>query len=119
MSNSGDLSAMAKDGTTIPGDAGKYNIVPSVADKYQKAGDTDGGLGVSDLQKAADNAFSGSGGLGEGVTGTGDSLPDFTTSKHSGHGGKEDTSHRSGRGAVPASKVNREAKESDDPGRVL
>ncbi|KAI9166413.1 hypothetical protein HJFPF1_02514 [Paramyrothecium foliicola] len=103
--------------TLVPGDAGKQNVIPSVAGPHQK-GPAGGGLGASDLQTAADNAATGSHGVGEGVTGTGDSLPDSTTGKSFGknsHGGKEAGSHSSNRpGAVLSSKVNRADRDSTD-----
>ncbi|KAI1852663.1 hypothetical protein JX266_002204 [Neoarthrinium moseri] len=107
----GDLNQMAKDGTTsvfplpiydctgligaitVPGDAGKMNTIPSVASPHQTQ-KTAGGLGAMVMSEAADNPVSDektvnlASGVGEGITGTGDSLPASTTSKHSGHGGK-------------------------------
>ncbi|KEY66278.1 hypothetical protein S7711_02743 [Stachybotrys chartarum IBT 7711] len=115
----GDLYEMAKDGTTVPGDAGKQNVIPSVANPHQKE-DTTGGLGFSDMNAAADNGSSASGGLGEAVTGTGNSLPDFTTSKDSRNGGKERGSGGGGRhDAALASKINRQEKEERNPEKVL
>jgi hypothetical protein len=85
--------------------------------------DTNDGMGATSLFEAADNGNSGSGGLGEGVTGTGDALPDSTTAKTFGqnsYGGKEKGSsgHERRGNAVLASHVNREEKNSvmeDEP----
>jgi hypothetical protein len=61
-------------------------VAPSHQDQ-----DTTQGLGKKTLHDAADNAASVASGVGEGVTGTGDSLPESTTSKPfgKGRGGKE------------------------------
>ncbi|MCJ1481274.1 hypothetical protein MMC06_001431 [Schaereria dolodes] len=50
----GDLFDMAKDGTTIPNDAGKQNLIPSVPRPDQINDPND--LGAADLEGAADNA---------------------------------------------------------------
>ena len=50
----GDLFDMAKEGTTIPGDAGKMNLIPSVPRPDQIASDSD--TGAIDPAGAADNA---------------------------------------------------------------
>ena len=50
----GDLFDMAKDGTTMPNDAGKHNLIPSVP-RPDQISDTPNDLGASDLQRAADN----------------------------------------------------------------
>ena len=54
----GDLFDMAKDGTTIPNDAGVHNLIPSVPRPDQKTDDNNFGnnLGAEDLAGAADNA---------------------------------------------------------------
>ena len=54
----GDLFDMAKDGTSIPGDAGKQNLIPSVPRPDQMTDNNNFGdnLGASDLAGAADNA---------------------------------------------------------------
>ncbi|KAG7407087.1 hypothetical protein Forpe1208_v013430 [Fusarium oxysporum f. sp. rapae] len=52
----GDLFDMAKDGTSIPGDAGKQSTISSAPNPYQRDGEAAGGLGSSDLAGAADNA---------------------------------------------------------------
>ncbi|KAI7764844.1 hypothetical protein LZL87_004049 [Fusarium oxysporum] len=52
----GDLFVMAKDGTSIPGDAGKQSTISSAPNPYQRDGEAAGGLGSSDLAGAADNA---------------------------------------------------------------
>lgn len=49
----GDLFDMAKDGTTIPNDAGKQNIIPSVPRPDQVNDPND--IGAPDLARAADN----------------------------------------------------------------
>ncbi|KAK6068995.1 hypothetical protein SCUP515_09200 [Seiridium cupressi] len=95
MSHEGaDLNQMAKDGTSIPNDAGKMNTIPSVAGPHQKQ-PTAGGLGAQSLSEAADNPVSNErssghkgSGVGEVITGTGDSLPASVTTKPGGRGGK-------------------------------
>ena len=54
----GNLFDMAKDGTTIPNDAGKHNLIPSVPRPDQMTDDNNFGnnLGAQDLAGAADNA---------------------------------------------------------------
>lgn len=53
----GDLFDMAKDGTTVPEDAAKPRIIPSVPRPDQIASDPDpNSLGASNLADAADNA---------------------------------------------------------------
>lgn len=53
----GDLSDMAAEGTTMPNDAGKMNLIPSVPRPDQIASDTDANdLGSADLEGAATNA---------------------------------------------------------------
>jgi hypothetical protein len=49
----GDLFDMAKDGTSIPNDAGKQNLIPSVPRPDQITDDND--IGGSNLAGAADN----------------------------------------------------------------
>ena len=52
----GSLSDMAVDGTTIPGDAGVQNLIPSKPRPDQLADVSDPNyLGASDLATAADN----------------------------------------------------------------
>ena len=50
----GDLFDMAKDGTSIPGDAGKQNLIPSVPRPDQIA--TENETGAINYGGAADNA---------------------------------------------------------------
>lgn len=50
----GDLFDMAKDGTSIPNDAGKMNIIPSVP-RPDQINDSPNDLGAADLSSAADN----------------------------------------------------------------
>ena len=54
----GDLFDMAKDGTSIPNDAGKMNILPSVPRPDQITDPTNdpNNLGSVDVEGAADNA---------------------------------------------------------------
>lgn len=84
----GDLSSMAATGTTMPNDAGSYNILPSVPNPEQASQSTTGGLGSSSLATAATNATDmpkaskDIGATGEVVTGTGDQLPAQVESKN-------------------------------------
>lgn len=78
----------------MPNDAGKMNTVPSVPGPFQKQ-PTAGGLGAQSLSEAADNPVADEGksgnkgsGIGEVITGTGDSLPASVTTKPGGRGGK-------------------------------
>ncbi|KAI1259208.1 hypothetical protein F5Y18DRAFT_410694 [Xylariaceae sp. FL1019] len=82
----GDLNQMAKDGTKVPGDAGKMNTVPSVASQDQK---TDREFGASQLNTAADNPAGAGSADDEAITATGHSIDTSAFTKHSGHGGKE------------------------------
>ena len=50
----GDLFDMAKDGTSIPNDAGKQNLIPSVPRPDQIEDPND--LGAAGMEAAADNA---------------------------------------------------------------
>ncbi|KAI1641374.1 hypothetical protein F4809DRAFT_6198 [Biscogniauxia mediterranea] len=82
----GDLNEMAKEGTSVPGDAGKQNVLPSVLSPHQKR---DVGPGATALHAAADNPV----GMGpaddEAVTASGHEMPRAATEKNSRSGGKE------------------------------
>ena len=54
----GDLFDMAKDGTSIPNDAGQQNLIPSVPrpDQITDPADDPNNLGAANLAGAADNA---------------------------------------------------------------
>ena len=54
----GDLFDMAKDGTSIPNDAGKQNLIPSVPrpDQITDPASDPNDLGAPDTASAADNA---------------------------------------------------------------
>ncbi|KAI0975325.1 hypothetical protein F4678DRAFT_323375 [Xylaria arbuscula] len=77
----GDLYDMAKDGTKIPGDAGKMNTIPSKANPQAAKND----LGNSSLHTAADNPI---GDDNEAISATGHSIPSSAFQKPSGTGGK-------------------------------
>ncbi|MCJ1372328.1 hypothetical protein MMC20_003552 [Loxospora ochrophaea] len=85
----GDLFDMAKDGTSIPNDAGQQNLIPSVPrpDQITDPADDPNNLGAANLAGAADNATDISrrtkdmGTTGEVITGTGDQLPAAAESK--------------------------------------
>lgn len=78
---------MAKDGTTMPSDAGKQNLIPSVPNPHQKAeidaaAAGNDGLGAPSVAAAADNATDiprdpsdKTSANAEVITGTGDQLP--------------------------------------------
>ncbi|KAF4445834.1 hypothetical protein F53441_10479 [Fusarium austroafricanum] len=90
----GDLFQMAKDGTSIPGDAGKQNIVSSVPNPHQRDGEAAGGLGSTTLHGAADNAVLSASegresGVGEGISATGHDIPHSVTGKPGGRGGTQ------------------------------
>ncbi|KAM0542860.1 hypothetical protein ACHAPJ_012583 [Fusarium lateritium] len=89
----GDLFDMAKDGTSIPGDAGKQNIIRSVPNPHQKDGEAAGGLGSTTLHGAADNALAeGEGretGVGEVISATGHDIPQSVLGKPGGRGGTQ------------------------------
>jgi len=82
----GDLYDMAKDGTTMPNDAGKMNIIPSVPRPGEGEGLANGNR--APLATAASNATDISRGVqdmgasGEVETGTGDLLPATVESKN-------------------------------------
>ncbi|KAI1756821.1 hypothetical protein F4782DRAFT_526495 [Xylaria castorea] len=80
----GDLNQMAKDGTRIPGDAGKMNTIPSKAPQQ-----TSDDLGNTSLNTAADNPMGRAPADDDAITATGHSLPSSAFSKHSGTGGKD------------------------------
>ena len=84
---------MAADGTSIPGDAGKMNTIPSVPNPHQ-ASDAKAGLGAPEGASAADNPTDMprnprdmAGGGDEVITGVGDQMPGEATSKHTHFGG--------------------------------
>ena len=87
----GNLSDMAVNGTTMPNDAGKYDVLPSVPRPDQVSENstafTKGDLGAENLAGAADNSTDipqqpkDIGITGEVLTGTGDQLPAQTESK--------------------------------------
>ncbi|KAI2465914.1 hypothetical protein F4781DRAFT_434920 [Annulohypoxylon bovei var. microspora] len=86
----GDLNQMAKDGTSIPGDAGKQNTIPSVPSPEQKSQRAAGGIGASSLHSAADNPIGGGKNADDNaVTASGHAVPQSTAAKPSGSGGKE------------------------------
>ncbi|KAF6839850.1 hypothetical protein CMUS01_04139 [Colletotrichum musicola] len=90
----GDLYDMAKDGTKVPGDAGKQNTIPSVPNPHQRDGEAAGGLGSTTLHGVADNSnlAADEGRLtkvGEGITATGHDLPQSTAGKPGGRGGTQ------------------------------
>ncbi|KAK1752299.1 hypothetical protein QBC47DRAFT_405505 [Echria macrotheca] len=85
----GDLFDMAKDGTKVPADAAKPNIIPSVARPDQKTSETAAGLGASTLHQAADNPIGGTGLGGEVISAAGGELPEDIGGKYSRGGGKE------------------------------
>ncbi|KAK7443657.1 hypothetical protein Landi51_09005 [Colletotrichum acutatum] len=88
----GDLYDMAKDGTKVPGDAGKQNIIKSVPNPHQQESAA-GGLGSTTLHGAADNALNTNegrpSGVGEGISATGHEIPQSVTGKPGGRGGTQ------------------------------
>ncbi|KAI1421859.1 hypothetical protein F5Y12DRAFT_718025 [Xylaria sp. FL1777] len=80
----GDLNEMAKDGTKIPGDAGKMNIIPSKVNTHQASND----LGNTSLNTAADNPIGNAPADDDAITATGHSIPPSAFSKPRGTGGK-------------------------------
>ncbi|KAI1503007.1 hypothetical protein F5X99DRAFT_377310 [Biscogniauxia marginata] len=83
----GDLNEMAKDGTSVPGDAGKQNVVPSVPDPQQKR---DPSPGATALHSAADNPVGVGPADDEAVTASGHEVPAAAAAeKYSRSGGKE------------------------------
>ncbi|KUJ14364.1 uncharacterized protein LY89DRAFT_686844 [Mollisia scopiformis] len=89
----GDLFDMAKDGTTIPNDAGKMRTIPSVPRPGEGEGDVNANR--SSLASAASNPTDISRGVrdmgatGEVETGTGDQLPGAVESKRLHYGANE------------------------------
>ncbi|KAI0548905.1 hypothetical protein F4679DRAFT_585099 [Xylaria curta] len=81
----GDLNQMAKDGTKIPGDAGKMNTIPSKAPQQ-----TSNDFGHTSLNTAAENPVGRAPAEDDAITATGHSLPSSAFSKHSGTGGKDE-----------------------------
>jgi len=73
------------DTDAVPGDAGKYNTLPSKPDPQPSGND----LGNTSLNTAADNPVGTGPADDDAITGTGDSLPPSAFSKPSGTGGKE------------------------------
>ncbi|KAK1522734.1 hypothetical protein CPAR01_14277 [Colletotrichum paranaense] len=88
----GDLYDMAKDGTKVPGDAGKQNIIKSVPNPHQQES-APGELGSTTLHGAADNALNTNegraSGVGEGISATGHEIPQSVTGKPGGRGGTQ------------------------------
>lgn len=91
----GDLYDMAKDGTKIPNDAGKLNLIPSVPRPDQMDETNNAGLGDPNLQTAADNPIDiargnkDMGATGEVVSGTGDQMPAGIESKRLHYGANQ------------------------------
>ncbi|CAF3565026.1 unnamed protein product [Fusarium graminearum] len=89
-----DLFDMAKDGTSIPGDAGEMNTIKSVPNPHQRDGEAAGGLGSTSLANAADNALNESegreSGIGEVISASGHDVPNSVTGKPGGRGGTQD-----------------------------
>ncbi|KAI0473988.1 hypothetical protein GGR56DRAFT_649904 [Xylariaceae sp. FL0804] len=85
----GDLNDMAKSGTSIPGDAGKMNTVPSVPSPHQKDASAAGGLGATTLNTAAENPTDEGELDSEAISATGHSVPKAAFEKYSESGGKE------------------------------
>ncbi|KAK4507367.1 hypothetical protein PRZ48_001102 [Zasmidium cellare] len=95
----GDLSDMAVDGTKVPNDAGKQNLIPSVPRPDQQAENPqyhNQFINAADPQGAVDNAtdiprqFKDMGATGEVITGIGDQLPPQIESKRL-HNGPNDS----------------------------
>ncbi|KAF5240059.1 hypothetical protein FAUST_4643 [Fusarium austroamericanum] len=88
-----DLFDMAKDGTSIPGDAGKMNTIKSVPNPHQRDSEAAGGLGSTSLANAADNALNENegreSGIGEVISATGHDVPNSVTGKPGGRGGTQ------------------------------
>ncbi|KAI9699007.1 MAG: hypothetical protein M1836_003196 [Candelina mexicana] len=91
----GSLSDMAVEGTSIPNDAGKQRIIPSVPRPDQIASSEDvpqGNLGGATIASAADNATdmprstADMGSTGEVISGTGDQMPAQAESKRMHYG---------------------------------
>ncbi|KAH9903995.1 hypothetical protein F4778DRAFT_780678 [Xylariomycetidae sp. FL2044] len=85
----GDLSQWAKDGTSVPNDAGKQNVLPSVPNPHQKYEDSSGGLGATSLNTAADNPAGYGAADDNAISATGHPVPTTMTEKYSKAGGKE------------------------------
>ncbi|SPJ73703.1 uncharacterized protein FTOL_03433 [Fusarium torulosum] len=62
-----DLFDIAKDGTSIPGDAVKLNTINSVPNPHLRDDEAAGGLGSTTLHGAADNALGDDEGRAPGV----------------------------------------------------
>ncbi|KAI7546168.1 hypothetical protein KC331_g5784 [Hortaea werneckii] len=94
----GNLSDMAVDGTKVPDNAGKPNVIPSVPNPHQQAESQEyskGRIGAGDIQGAADNApdmprkTADGSAHGEVITGVGDQMPaQAAESKHMPKGEK-------------------------------
>ncbi|KAK5715653.1 hypothetical protein LTS12_027796 [Elasticomyces elasticus] len=111
----GTLSEMAPEGTSIPNDAGKQNIIPSVPRPDQKAGNAEfdnEGLAQPTSAFAADNATAlprgpgDTGATGEVVTGTGNSIGAGVESK-----GNTAGANYPGAGARPDVKAQKHSTE--------
>ncbi|OLN97712.1 hypothetical protein CCHL11_09154 [Colletotrichum chlorophyti] len=108
----GDLFQMAKDGTKVPGDAGKQNVISSVPNPHQKDESTAGGLGSTTLHGAADNSVLAADegrptGVGEGITATGHDIPQSATGKPGGRGGTQNSEDIRGASGAFATKHSR------------
>ncbi|KAK4163833.1 hypothetical protein QBC43DRAFT_318781 [Cladorrhinum sp. PSN259] len=80
----GDLFDMAKDGTKVPEDAAKPNVIPSSEGVSTKKVTGDKlGSSMMDMPPAAST------GIGEVVSASGGELPEDVGNKYSRHGGKE------------------------------
>lgn len=128
----GSLSDMAPGGTTMPNDAGKMNIIPSVPRPDQRAehfGFDNDGLAEPSRAFAADNATDlprstrDVGQTGEVVSGTGNTIPASIESKRAymgsnipgGAGDTRDIKHHN----YNRSAFDRHAKEDEDSGEYI
>lgn len=120
----GDLNDMAKDGTSIPGDAGKQRTIPSVPNPRQAANSAEssaeGGLGAPNAAAAADNPTDiprgpsdMSSANAEAITGLGDQMPGEQGSKHLHYSG----ANALAKGSERLDKHTRDSKSVYDEGQ--
>ncbi|KAL1838059.1 hypothetical protein VTJ49DRAFT_3107 [Mycothermus thermophilus] len=89
----GKLEAMAKEGTKVPGEAAKPNVVPSSQGQEQQSTIKGAGVGREEPRPTLDQPALDGSGMPEVISAAGGDLPEDVGQKYSRHGGKERGHH--------------------------